>query len=133
MAEQQSDAVEDKVTEETVETTETNDEMQDEIASKEAELAQSLEELNQRYVRLVADFDNYRRRPYSATPGGKRLAGRFSKYDVLPLQRLSLSSIVDFPEENAYNRRKYNGAIWQVGVLWLQKNRNNTEIPAFPC
>ena len=42
MAEQQSDAVEDKVTEETVETTETNDEMQDEIASKEAELAQSL-------------------------------------------------------------------------------------------
>ena len=62
MAEQQSDAVEDKVTEETVETTETNDEMQDEIASKEAELAQSLEELNQRYVRLVADFDNYRRR-----------------------------------------------------------------------
>ena len=62
MAEQQSDAVEDKVTEESVETTETNDEMQDEIASKEAELAQSLEELNQRYVRLVADFDNYRRR-----------------------------------------------------------------------
>ena len=61
MAEEKKDAaVEDEIAEETIDET-AGDEL-DEIASKEAELAQSLEELNQRYVRLVADFDNYRRR-----------------------------------------------------------------------
>lgn len=52
----------DELLDETVAENETSEDIQEDIVSKEAELAASLEELNQRYVRLVADFDNYRRR-----------------------------------------------------------------------
>ena len=57
-----SENLDDEIKEETAETVENKDETTEETNSELADLQQKYDTLNQQYLRLAADFDNYRKR-----------------------------------------------------------------------
>ena len=57
-----SENLDEKINEETAQTSENKDEKKAESNSELEELQQKYDTLNQQYLRLAADFDNYRKR-----------------------------------------------------------------------